>query len=68
MVYGGGGLVGGAVASAFAREGARVFLAGRTLATLDEVAEEISASSCEELTEHYTRGFDHLTERRKTTG
>ncbi len=41
IIYGGGGAVGGAVARAFAREGARVFLAGRTLAPLDEVAEEI---------------------------
>ncbi len=43
IVYGGGG-VGGAVARAIAREGAKVFLAGRTLATLDEVAEVIIAS------------------------
>ena len=43
VVYGGAGSVGGAVARAFAREGARVFLAGRTLATLDEVAREIAA-------------------------
>jgi 3-oxoacyl-[acyl-carrier protein] reductase len=38
VVYGGGGAIGGAVARAFAREGARVFLAGRTLAHLEEVA------------------------------
>ena len=44
MVYGGGGSVGGAVARAYAREGARVFLAGRTLATLDRVAEEIRSA------------------------
>ncbi len=44
VVYGGGGSVGGAVARAFAREGARVFLVGRTLTTLDRVAEEISAA------------------------
>jgi 3-oxoacyl-[acyl-carrier protein] reductase len=44
VIYGGGGSIGGAVARAFAREGARVFLAGRTLASLDEVAEEIRAS------------------------
>jgi 3-oxoacyl-[acyl-carrier protein] reductase len=44
VIYGGGGKVGGAVARAFAREGANVFLAGRTRATLDEVAEEISAA------------------------
>jgi NAD(P)-dependent dehydrogenase (short-subunit alcohol dehydrogenase family) len=43
VIYGGGGSVGGAVARAFAREGARVYLAGRTLGTLDRVAEEISA-------------------------
>jgi len=44
VIYGGGGWVGGAVARAFAREGAKVFLAGRTLETLDRVAEEISAA------------------------
>src|SRR5439155_1713121 len=44
VVYGGGGTVGGAVARAFAREGARVFLAGRTLATLERTAAEISSS------------------------
>jgi len=44
VIYGGGGSVGGAVACAFAREGARVFLAGRTLARVEEVAEEISAA------------------------
>jgi 3-oxoacyl-[acyl-carrier protein] reductase len=47
VVYGGGGSIGGAVARAFGREGAKVFLAGRTLATLDGVAEEISASGGE---------------------
>jgi NAD(P)-dependent dehydrogenase (short-subunit alcohol dehydrogenase family) len=30
VIYGGGGAIGGAVARAFAREGAKVFLAGRT--------------------------------------
>jgi NAD(P)-dependent dehydrogenase (short-subunit alcohol dehydrogenase family) len=44
VVYGGGGSVGGAVARAFAREGARVFLAGRTLTTADTVAQEITAA------------------------
>ena len=42
VIYGGAGRVGRAVAHAFAREGARVFLAGRTLATLEEVAREIA--------------------------
>lgn len=41
VVYGAGGSVGGAVARAFAREGAAVFLAGRTLAPLQAVAEDI---------------------------
>src|SRR6266545_1250318 len=40
VIYGGGGSVGGAVARAFAREGAKVFLAGRTMAALDERAIE----------------------------
>ena len=44
IIYGGGGAIGGAVARAFAREGARVFLAGRTLARLDRVADEIRAT------------------------
>jgi 3-oxoacyl-[acyl-carrier protein] reductase len=43
VIYGGGGAIGGAVARSFAREGARVFLAGRTLAKLDQVAGEIVA-------------------------
>jgi 3-oxoacyl-[acyl-carrier protein] reductase len=38
VVYGGAGAIGSAVARAFAREGARVFLAGRTLGALNEVA------------------------------
>jgi 3-oxoacyl-[acyl-carrier protein] reductase len=41
LVYGAGGPIGGAVARAFAREGATVHLAGRTLATLDPLADEI---------------------------
>jgi NAD(P)-dependent dehydrogenase (short-subunit alcohol dehydrogenase family) len=44
VVYGGSGRIGGAVARAFAREGARVFLAGRTQATLDAVAADITAA------------------------
>ncbi len=41
VVYGGGGSVGGAAARAFAREGADVFLAGRTREPLDKVASDI---------------------------
>jgi 3-oxoacyl-[acyl-carrier protein] reductase len=44
VVYGAAGSMGGAVARAFAREGATVFLAGRTHAKLDMVAEEIRAA------------------------
>jgi 3-oxoacyl-[acyl-carrier protein] reductase len=44
VIYGGGGSIGGAVARTFAREGARVFLAGRTLATLERVAADIRAA------------------------
>jgi 3-oxoacyl-[acyl-carrier protein] reductase len=42
IVYGAGGAIGGAVARAFAREGAKVFLAGRTLARVEAVAKEIT--------------------------
>jgi 3-oxoacyl-[acyl-carrier protein] reductase len=44
VIYGGGGKIGSAVARAFAREGARVFLAGRTQAKLDDLAEEIRSA------------------------
>ena len=44
VIYGGGGALGGALARAFAREGAKVFLAGRTLAKLDHVARETSSA------------------------
>jgi 3-oxoacyl-[acyl-carrier protein] reductase len=44
VIYGAGGAIGGAVARAFAREGANVFLAGRTQAKLDKVAEDIRSA------------------------
>jgi 3-oxoacyl-[acyl-carrier protein] reductase len=44
VIYGGAGSVGSAVARAFGREGARVFLAGRTRETLEAVAEEIRSA------------------------
>jgi NAD(P)-dependent dehydrogenase (short-subunit alcohol dehydrogenase family) len=44
VIYGGGGAIGGAVARAFAREGARVFIAGRSQARLDAVARDIAAT------------------------
>ena len=44
VIYGGGGKIGGAAARAFAREGARVFLAGRTESSLEEVATDIRSN------------------------
>jgi NAD(P)-dependent dehydrogenase (short-subunit alcohol dehydrogenase family) len=44
LVYGGGGAIGGAAARAFAREGAHVFLAGRTIGPVEAVADEIRAA------------------------
>ena len=43
VIYGAAGGVGSSVARAFAREGAEVVLAGRTLSSLEKVAREISA-------------------------
>jgi 3-oxoacyl-[acyl-carrier protein] reductase len=45
VIYGAGGPIGAAVARGFAREGARVSLAGRTRAKLDELARDITAAS-----------------------
>lgn len=45
VIYGGGGNIGAAVARAFAREGATVHIAGRTLSTLERVAGEIRGAS-----------------------
>ncbi len=44
VIYGAGGAIGSAVARAFAREGARVFLTGRRLPAVNAVAEEISGA------------------------
>jgi NAD(P)-dependent dehydrogenase (short-subunit alcohol dehydrogenase family) len=44
VIYGGGGAIGGAIARAFGREGAKVFLAGRTLSKLEAVAKDIRAA------------------------
>jgi 3-oxoacyl-[acyl-carrier protein] reductase len=41
VIYGAGGAIGGAVARAFAREGAHVYLAGRTPEPLEEIAGSI---------------------------
>jgi NAD(P)-dependent dehydrogenase (short-subunit alcohol dehydrogenase family) len=44
VIYGAGGALGGAMARTFAREGARLFLAGRTLARLEAVARDVRAA------------------------
>jgi len=44
VVFGAGGSIGAAVAKEFAAEGARVFLAGRGKASLEAVAEQITAA------------------------
>ena len=44
IIYGGGGGIGSGVARTFAREGARVFLAGRKREALDAVAKDITAA------------------------
>jgi NAD(P)-dependent dehydrogenase (short-subunit alcohol dehydrogenase family) len=44
VIYGAGGAIGGAVARAFASEGANLFLAGRHLAPVEAVAEEVTSA------------------------
>src|SRR4030095_14932331 len=44
VIYGAGGAIGGAVARAFAREGARVFLAGQRRASVEAVARDLDAA------------------------
>lgn len=43
VIHGAGGAIGGAVARTFARDGARVFLSGRTLAGVEAIVQEITA-------------------------
>ena len=44
VIYGAGGAIGSAIARAFAREGAKVFLTGRGPASVDAVASDILAT------------------------
>jgi len=44
IIYGAGGSIGGAVARAFTREGAKVHLTGRTMDPLEVVADELRAT------------------------
>src|SRR3954471_7477758 len=53
VIYGAGGAIGGAVAHAFADEGARLYLTGRTLAPVQALAEGIGeAAEVDALDEH----------------
>ncbi len=45
LIHGGGGAIGGAVARAFAEAGAHVYLAGRSKARLEAVANDIGAAA-----------------------
>lgn len=47
IIHGAGGKIGGATARQFARDGARLFLAGRTLAKVEAIADEIKAAGGE---------------------
>ena len=44
VIYGAGGAIGGAVARAFAREGARLFLTGRQKASVETVAGDVTSA------------------------
>ncbi|MBD0322591.1 MAG: SDR family NAD(P)-dependent oxidoreductase, partial [Aldersonia sp.] len=50
VIYGAGGAVGGAVARRFAADGARVFLVGRTLESLETVASDIRVAGGDAVT------------------
>jgi NAD(P)-dependent dehydrogenase (short-subunit alcohol dehydrogenase family) len=49
VIYGAGGGIGGAVARAFAHEGARVFLTGRSVASVKAAAAEIASAETAEV-------------------
>jgi NAD(P)-dependent dehydrogenase (short-subunit alcohol dehydrogenase family) len=64
VIHGGGGAIGSVVAKAFAHEGAKVYLAGRTLARVDAVAKEITnaggfarAAQVDALDQHAVNGY-----------
>ena len=47
VLYGAGGTIGTAVACAFARDGARLFLAGRTAAPIQVLAKKVGSAEFE---------------------
>ncbi len=49
VIYGSGGAIGGAVARAFGREGARLFLSGRRRASVELVARELGGAEAAEV-------------------
>jgi NAD(P)-dependent dehydrogenase (short-subunit alcohol dehydrogenase family) len=52
VIYGAGGAIGGAVAQAFAREGARLFLTGRDVAKLDALGIDADTAQVDALDEN----------------
>ncbi|MGW4947448.1 SDR family NAD(P)-dependent oxidoreductase [Actinoplanes sp. NPDC004185] len=61
VIYGAGGAVGGAVARAFAAEGARLFLAGHRRASVDAVGAEVAGAEVAEVDALDERAVDaHL--------
>ena len=61
VIYGAGGAVGGAVARAFAAEGARLYLTGRRLASVEAVAADIGNAEAAEVDALDEQGVDsHL--------
>ena len=44
LIYGAGGSLGGAVATAFANAGANVFLSGKNISSVKKIADDINAS------------------------
>jgi NAD(P)-dependent dehydrogenase (short-subunit alcohol dehydrogenase family) len=68
VIYGAGGAIGGAVARAFAEEGATLFLTGRRRTTVEAVAEEVSADAAKVDALDEQMVDDHLRHVMKTAG
>ena len=61
VIYGAGGAIGGAVARAFAAEGAEVFLTGRHLASVEVVADDVGSAEAAQVDALDERAVDmHL--------
>jgi NAD(P)-dependent dehydrogenase (short-subunit alcohol dehydrogenase family) len=69
VIYGAGGAIGGAVARALAREGARLFLTGRLRGPVDVVAKELGTAAVAEVDALDERAVDtHLESVIETAG